>query len=245
MKTLNKLLFFNLQSVQPLCESISRRSLWQYVLSLRSRLSLGSRSAQSLRSLKTHATLGCRVGVNNIKTAYSEVLTNNRLFVGFVLMMGVAPLLYEAHHLFDSEVVIAGWYYKNWFYWFFTQREEFLFAFVLTGFFLMCPTKWGYRYLVVPFVGACITEIIYQSFYIDNYKDFYITPTWQFVVIATLALFTAFKVINYSVYRYNHPRRRMSSTLIGYIMMPGKDWAEKEETIKKLAQDCLDYNSIV
>jgi hypothetical protein len=152
---------------------------------------------------------GCHVG----KVAYREALTNNRVFTGLVLMFGVAPLFYEAHLFFDQNALVQGWFYKNWFFWFFTQREEFLFTFSLSGFFLILPSNQGFKWLVVPFVAACISEIIFQSFQIDHWTDFYMPfwfggglteRAWEVVVVSCVSAFSFFKLIQYLVWLFNH-----------------------------------------
>lgn len=137
---------------------------------------------------------------------------NTRIFTGLVLMFGVAPLCYEAHLLFSYETVIEGWYYKNWFFWFFTQREEFLFGFFLIGLFLI--TKGISRYIFIPLISVCITEILFQSFQIDHWSDFYMPfftdegevteRTWEMLVIGVACAFSFTKLIQYIIWLYNH-----------------------------------------
>lgn len=168
---------------------------------------LQSLSIRILSRLQRLASLGSHAG----KVFYKEALTNNRTLTGLVLMFVCAPLFYEAHLFFDYTKVIKGWHYRNWFYWFFTQREEFLFGFFLIGLFVIM--KDGYRYSLLPLIATCFCEIIFQSFQINHWSDFYMPfwdegglteRAWEVVVVSCVSAFSLVKLIQYLVWLFNH-----------------------------------------
>lgn len=188
-----------------------------------------------------YVTLGCLAG--------REVYSNDRHFVGLVALM-VSPVFWWAHLFFDHTTVIQGWYYKNLFFWFFTNREELMIGFGLLGFFLLCPTKWGYRYLLTPVVALCFSEIIYQSFQISHWTHFY-NPMWsrergwQLAVLVLVGVFSLYKAINYAVYRRCHLDEGNKSRIVGVVVAPKLSWGEKEPHLEKLKDEYNNYNSRV
>ena len=200
------------------------------------------------RMIQSLVIRGCLVG-NLVKVTFKESATNNRIFVGLVLLV-VSPTLWWAHLFFDHKVIIEGWYYRNWFYWFFTNREEFTFGLGLTGFFLLCQQKWGYRYLLTPIVALCACEVIYQSFQIDHWTDFY-NPMWstergwELGLVVLLAVFALWKAINYTVYRKYHLKDGNVARLIGIIKAPGISVEQKMNILEKLVSESENYNARV
>lgn len=209
--------------------------------------------------LQTHhlhrlASLGWHVG-NNISVAWEEAIANRRVLVGYV-MIGVGVFFYEAHLLFinphvvsvfacipDPEVPKTVWYYKSWFYWFFTNREEFLFGFALTGFFLRTPSKFGYRWALVPLVSICFTEIFYQSFFVNAYTGFYSTPTWEVWTIVLLSVIPAYICLDYAAYRKYHLKDGTLARILGMIKVPMMNWDEKGPYLEKLTLEMEDFNN--
>lgn len=190
-------------------------------------------------------TRGCLAG----KVALKEVATNDRAFVGIVLLV-IAPAFWWTHLFFDWNTVVPGWYYKNWFYWFFTNREELTFAVGLTGFFLLCPVKWGYRYLLCPVVALCVSEVIYQSFQIDNWKDFYIPMVshkrgWEVGIVSVVAAFALWKVVSYTVYRKYHLKDGNLARIMGIIKAPGISDEKKMDILEQLVIESENYNARV
>jgi hypothetical protein len=220
-------------------------SSWQHLLSLP--------LVQKLHRFPVF--LGWTAG--NARVAWYEVLTNNRVFVGVVLM-GVGVFLYVAHLLFhhpevnspfafihETEVPIDVWYYKRWFYWFYTQREEFLFGFGLTGFFLRCPVKWGFRWSLVPLIAVCFTEIIQQSFFIDHYTDFFTFPAWQIWFVVIASIIPVYICLDYAAYRKYHLKDGNAARVLGVFNLPQLSWDEKKPHFEKLNEEMQNLNSRV
>ena len=191
---------------------------------------------------------GCHAG-NLIVTTFKESASNDRVFVGLV-MLAVSPVLWWAHLFFDWNAVVPGWFYKNWFFWFFTNREELTFGIGLTGFFLLCQQKWGYRYLLVPIVALCVSEVIYQSFQISHWTHFY-RPMWgpergwELGLVVLFAVFAIWKAINYTVYRKYHLKDGNVARLIGIIKAPGISIEKKMDILEQLVSETENYNARV
>lgn len=233
-------IFFNQFKFKPLCENGVEGSggrllpFYSWVSSL------------FLLTLRQFVTRGCLVG-NLVVTTVKESASNDRIFVGLV-MLAVSPILWNAHLFFDYNTIIPGWYYKNWFFWFFTNREELTFGIGLTGFFLLCQQKWGYRYLLTPIVTLCACEVIYQSFQIDNWTDFY-NPMWstergwELGLFILFLVFALWKAINYTVYRKYHLKDGNVARLIGIIKAPGISVEKKMNILEQLVNESENYNS--
>lgn len=206
-------------------------SFWWQVLST---------NALSLtRSLRQYVILGWVAG--------KELYSNDRKFVGAVLLM-VSLVFWWAHLFFDYNVIIEGWYYKNWFFWFFTNREELTIGTGLTGFFLLCPPKWGYRFLLVPVIIFFFTEVIYQSFQISHWTHFYISMFsvergWQLGVFIPVAIFSAVKVIDYITYTKYHLKDGNMARITGIIKTPGISAEQKMDILEKLVVEQENFNS--
>lgn len=202
---------------------------------------------QQTRKMSRHlVTRGSLVG-RSVITTIKESASNDRVFVGLVMLM-VSPVLWWAHLFFDHEVVIEGWYYRNWFFWVFTNREEMTFGVGLTGFFLLCQQKWGYRYLLTPFVALCACEIVYQSFQISHWTHFYrpmFGPerSWEPGLVILIAVFALWKAINYTVYRKYHLKDGNVARLIGIIKAPGISLERKMDILEQLVDETENYNA--
>jgi hypothetical protein len=181
---------------------------------------------------------GCHAG-NILKVASKEAVSNDRMLVGYVLMI-IGAAFYWAHFLFiqpefpsifafipDAPLSKEVFYYKQKFYWFFTNREEFFGAFFLTGLFVMIPKNQGYKFLFLPVIAGCVCEVVFQSFQIDSYTDFYMPfyskevglteRAWEVVVVSCVSVFGLIKFAQYLVWAANHRRRAHRSRMDGLI----------------------------
>jgi hypothetical protein len=206
-----------------------------------------------VQRLLTTVIPGCRATSNNIKVAFDQAASNKRIVFGGVVM-AVGFVLYQAHRLFINPEIYSPiafmqdpgpvGYYHSLFDWLFTNREEFLFGFGLTGFFLMCPTgKWGYKYLLVTFITACFTEVVYQSFFITNWNDFYRTPTWEILTVLTPFTYAVFRFGVYQIYLYYHPVARNWASVKGIIKVPGIPADEKIQHLNLLVIEAENLNA--
>jgi hypothetical protein len=208
--------------------------LWQW-FSLQSQ----SLRQQTLLTIRQYVTLGWIAG--------SEVYANDRKFSG--LITGLVGLsFWWAHLFFDYTTVIPGWYYKNFFFWFFTNREELTIGFGLIGFFLICPVKWGYKYALVPLIVFMLSEVIYQSFQISHWTHFYISMfswdrAWQLLLLVPVLIFSGVKVLDYAAYRKYHQKDGDVARIIGIIKAPGIPVEKKMDIMEKLVAESENFNN--
>lgn len=202
------------------------------------RLSVLQLSSPILRTLRLYATLGCLAG--------KEIYSNDRKFAG-VGVLTVSLAFWWAHLFFDYSTVVPGWYYKNWFFWFFTNREELTIGFGLIGFFLLCPQKWGYKYALAPIIIYFFSEVVYQSFQITHWTHFYrsmFSPErgWQLLLFIPALIFSGMKVIDYVVYTKYHPKAGTICRIVGTIESPGLTDDQKMPILDKLAKEYRNLN---
>jgi hypothetical protein len=197
-------------------------------------------SASTLQKIRLYATLGCLAG--------KEVYSNDRKFAGTVLLM-VSLVFWWAHLFVDHTVVISGWHYKNWFFWFFTNREELTIGFGLLGFFLICPLKWGYKYALAPIIVYFFSEVVYQSLQISHWTHFYRSMfsaerSWQLLITLPVIIFSAIKVIDYIAYTKYHLKDGNIARLTGILNLP-IPWEEKRKYLEVLNKEMQNFNDRV
>jgi hypothetical protein len=201
---------------------------------------------EHVRTLKRKwsACLGWIAGLtNSIKVSYKEVTTNDRLFVGVVLMFGLAPTSWLAPYLsIFSDSVVEGWYYKKIAFYLYTVRFNLVLIFAFTGAFIAAPLKWNYKYGCVVIVALALASLINDSFFINDYTDFYKLRLILFIPLVAIILFALYKFIDYAVYRNNHTRRGNTCRIVGIIEMDS-NWSDKETTLKLLAKEYREYNN--
>lgn len=193
---------------------------------------------------KWSACLGWIAGLtNSIKVAYNEVATNDRLFWGVVCMFGLAPLCWLAPYLsILSDSVIEGWYYKKTAFYLYTIRFNLVLIFAFTGAFIAAPLKWDYKYGCVVVVALALASLINDTFFIDDYTDFYKLRLVLFVPLIAVILYALYRFINYAVHRTYHTKAGNYARIIGIIEMD-MAWADKETTLKILAKEYREYNN--
>lgn len=191
------------------------------------------------QKIRLYATLGWIAG--------NEIYSNDRKFAGSVMVM-VSLAFWWAHLFFDYTTVIDGWYYKNWFFWFFTNREELTIGFGLLGFFLMCPLKWGYKYALAPLIVFLFSEVVYQSFQITHWTHFYRSMFsaergWQLLVTVPVLILSGMKVIDYVLYTKYHLKDGNICRITGMIKSPGLTPDEKMPVLDKLVDEYQNLNA--
>jgi hypothetical protein len=191
------------------------------------------------------ACLGWIAGLtNSIKVASKEVVTNDRLFWGVVLMFGLAPTSWLAPYLsIFSDSVIEGWYYKKIAFYLYTVRFNLVLIFAFTGAFIAAPLKWNYKYGCVVVVALALASLINDSFFVDDYTDFYKLRLILFIPLVAVILFALYKFMNYAVYRKYHTKDGNIARVFGMIKAPGISAEEKIKHLVKLVDESENYNN--
>ena len=128
---------------------------------------------------------------------------------------------------------MGNWFYVTFYYYFFSVGE--LAAPVLStfGIFLLFPKKYYPSYLVgVPF-GYYLSMVVHRMFFVTSNADmlsgFTTTMTLSFLILGVVFFAVSDKVL----FKQNHRKRASEARIIGLINMPGMEWTDKEEIIRK------------
>ncbi len=127
----------------------------------------------------------------------------------------------------------SGWYWLTLYYYFWSVGELLAPLLSIFGIFLLFPKKYYPSYLVgVPF-GYYFSMLIHRMFYVYDFESFHggftTTMTFSFLLLGIVLFMVSDKVL----FRQNHKKRAAEARIIGLINMPGMEWNDKEEIIKK------------
>lgn len=126
-----------------------------------------------------------------------------------------------------------GWYYLTFYDYFFSIGELMGPLFSVFGIFLLFPKKYYPSYLVgVPF-GYYLGMLVHRMFFVYDLESFHggvtTTMTLMFLILGVVFFIVSDKVL----FRQNHKKRAAEARIIGLINMPGMEWTDKEDIIKK------------
>ncbi len=187
-----------------------------------------------------------------VSNALVSLWLNPRLRTGMILLLIAAPVSRFFYLILPPEgfgeyfiqtdlITIVNsiegqdWYYFSLYYWAFTLSELWAPMIVFLGIFFLFPKKYYPSYLVaVPF-GYYAALLIHRLFATSN-ENFH-----NGVGFSTVALFIVFTIVMFVVsdkilFNDNHRKRAIEARIIGLINMPGMDWKDKEELLKKEAE---------
>lgn len=145
MKTLTRN-FLN-SKIQPLCENVlSNLSFWLW------QLPLPGASFIRLKTLSIQALLVLvyRDLVAGLHALINASTVNNKIYVGLILMLVVAPLSYCTYELFDRSYHVPGWYHLNFFHLFFLIRFQIAFSVFFIGLYYYLPSEPRVKILSIP-----------------------------------------------------------------------------------------------
>ena len=183
---------------------------------------------------------------------------NKRLRWGMLLSMIIAPLSKFFYLLIPEagfgeylvnigplqvlntvEGLENGWYFVYYNQYFWSIGELLAPVISIFGIFLLFPKKYYPAYLVgVPF-GYYFSMLIHRMFYVTDYESFHggatTTMTLAFLLLGIVFFIVSDKVL----FRQNHRKRAAQARIIGLINMPGMQWNDKEEIIRKEVADAM------
>jgi hypothetical protein len=200
------------------CEKTFASSFWSWL-----QLSL----SQFTHAVKKSYSLIVRVRreVHAGLLALARSSSNNRTYLGLVLMLVAAPLSGAAYQLFDRSAHIAGWYHVNLYYFFFLLGPHIMMLLVITGIFLIMPANKRAFFLSVP-AGDQVARIVWLSLANSN-DDFYrIVPSYFFfigILIAAIWLIT----FDWLMSLHFHKRADSQARINGIIDAPGISDSDK------------------
>lgn len=131
------------------------------------------------------------------------------------------------------ELVEGGWYWATFRMYFFFIGEYLGPVLSIVGIFFLFPKKYYPSYLIgVPF-GYYLSLLVHRMFFVTDYQTFHdgATPVMTFTLLILGVVL--FAVSDKVLFKENHVKRASEARIIGLINMPGMEWNDKEQLIKK------------
>jgi hypothetical protein len=126
-----------------------------------------------------------------------------------------------------------GWYWGFIHQYVFSSGELLAPVISIFGLFLLFPKKYYPSYLTgVPF-GYYLSMLVHRMFYVTSYESFYNDFTGTVVVMFLILGVVFFVVSDKVLFKQNHQKRAGEARIIGLVNMPGMEWEDKEEIIRK------------
>lgn len=191
-----------------LCEStdfgFSLPLLWA-----RLRFTTVSFSASALRA--TLATLRALV---------TEVNSNDRLFVGLVLLLVVAPVSSKAYVFFEGQAVDRNWFHTNYYYLFINLGPTLKDFFGLLGIFFLFPARVKVSYIISAPLGFTAADLL-NKYYATSNAEFVSTPSFLITSLLIGLLLGVLLSADYFLYKHHHIKRKYWAHIVGIIKTPG------------------------
>lgn len=176
------------------------------------------------------------------RDALKAIASNSRYAIG-MLNIGVGVCAVIFYHIFD-ESIRTSWYYVNWYYFFYTIREEMLIGFWAVGTFLLLPEKYTLSFIPCSLALAyAIGGVIHYTFFVSSNESFHDNLN---VGLYIPSLSIAFGIIISSenlARRLHHWFAGNHARFVGMAEMKGKSLEEKEEIYTGLAREYRQINS--
>ena len=137
------------------------------------------------------------------------------------------------------EGVENGWYFATIGMYIWSVGELLAPVFSIFGIFLLFPKKYYPSYLVgVPF-GYYLSMLFHRMFFVTDYTSFHggatTTMTMSFLLLGVVFFMVSDKVL----FKQNHGKRASEARIIGLINMPGMEWTDKEEIIRREVAEAM------
>lgn len=131
------------------------------------------------------------------------------------------------------EMVEGGWYWATFRMYFLFVGELLGPVLSIVGIFFLFPKKYYPSYLIgVPF-GYYMSMLVHRMFFVSDYQSFHSGATTTMTLSFLLLGVVFFAVSDKVLFRQNHVKRASEARIIGLINMPGMEWHDKEDLIKK------------
>jgi hypothetical protein len=187
-------------TLQSLRSSTSQvRVLFSRVLPTR-KSSLGKQTERTLQCI----VLAFREAFAGLAALSLTLRSNQRKYVGLLLMFGISPISYCTYDLLFSyqDLPVIGWFHYNFFHFFFLVRWPLAAIVWLVGLFHYLPKDRGVKVLAFP-LGWCFMAL-FQSVMADSNED-----VWEVVNIILLGAGISFALmiflfLDYFIWRKFH-----------------------------------------
>lgn len=179
---------------------------------------------------------------NSVWVSLTEVWSNKRLLAGLLIIILSVPL-WKFHLLFDVNDRSGDWYFQNFAFFFNNVKGYMSGTFVLIGFFIALPTKWKFKWWILPFVFFCVTEV-YDRYSYDDYLDFQqVTPSWRMWGVFALCVPAVLFSMDYLLYRKYHDKDATKARVKGIIRLPGLPAETKIDILEQLVIESENFNA--
>lgn len=182
-----------------------------------------------------------------------EFLSNKRLVSGaFLISLGIPSWI--CYQWFGDPAIRLEnfWskYYVNWTWYLVTIRPYLTGFFVSTGFFILLPQKWAYKWWLVPTAFFCASELYRVSVFTD-YSNWYTAypwyqlfmPSWQALVVFLLAVPAFYLSMNYTLYRKYHLKDGTTARIKGILNIENFPIDRKYDLLEKMIKEQEQFNS--
>lgn len=177
---------------------------------------------------------------------------NKRLRWGMLTLLVIAPLTKFIYLLFPvngfGEYLInvgpvsvlntiegeaSGWYWGYIRMYALFNGELLAPTLSMFGIFLLFPKKYYPSYLAgVPF-GYYMSMLVHRMFFVTSNENFVQGFTGSTMVMFFLLGVVFFMISDKVMFKQNHRKRAAEARIIGLVNMPGMEWSDKEEIIRK------------
>jgi len=199
---------------QPLaCESTSNPLPWPLPWRW-----LSSPGTPVLRKMSRPLPAALRAALDFLATLSHTLQANHRLYLAIILMLVLAPLASVGYMLFDSKVVVPGWYYQSYYYLFYVLCPWLTVILFSTGLFLTFPAGTRRAWFTTVPVTTAISKILWLCTITSNEDFHHVVPTYFLLVALFLALLWLF-LIDWLMSRQYHGIDALIARMDGLFMV--------------------------
>lgn len=157
--------------------------------------------------------------------------SNNRIYVGLVLMGVVSPLSSCIYMLFDRGVYIQEWYHVNYFHLFLLLAPYLSIFFCFAGVFLLFPEGSKRAYALIVPAGFTLGKIFWLIQIKSNAEYWSVVP-WFFVLVGLLTSAVLFLMLDWMAHNKFH---RVDAFEARMDLLCANAKGFDDETFKRLA----------
>lgn len=207
---------------------------------------------QALFESLSFTTIKIRV-LNGLYSFWS----NKRLRWGMIMLLIIAPLTRYIFMIFPEngfgeylvnlgpvKIIntiegVDNWFFVTFYYYFSVIGELLAPVLLIYGIFLLFPRNYYPSYLVgVPF-GYYLGMLVYRMFFVSTNEGYYSGFTSTVTIAYLLFGVVLFIVSDKMLFRENHRKRASEARIIGLVNMPGMQWKDKEDLIRKEVAEAM------
>jgi hypothetical protein len=188
--------------------------------------------------------LALQVTRATLRALASEVANNNRLFVGLVLLLVIAPMVSKAYLLFDPTTLDPAWFHLNGYYLFVNLGSDLMAFFALLGIFFLFPPRLKTSYILSAPLGYVLANLINKYFATSN-EEFLGNSSFFFVSLIVGVVLAGLLSVNNILYRHHHIRRAWGVRMAAIVKAEGLDPATQVAMMKTVIKDVQEKHYVM